>query len=226
MNITNTHLEVHLFNSKPVRRDNKRRSYALNEDGQPLRITNTDIEKVNSIHNIIDWLDVEDSRRYAKGKRKTFCNIYAYDYCFLCKVYIPRVWWKKSALKRVRNGEKVKPEYGVTVEEKTANAIFDWFEKYGSIFGWYSTYDLTELQNSANQGKVCLIIAKRKTKGLSGHIVAVVPENDVFQAKRYSGEVVQPVESQAGHVNREYITKRHQWWKKSKFSGFRFWVHA
>lgn len=225
MNITSTHLEVHLTNSKPVTRDNVRWPYALNENGQPLRVLVSDTEKVSSIHDIIDWLDVEDARRYAKVKGKTFCNIYAYDYCYLCRAYIPRVWWKKSALKRIKNGEIVKPKYGVTVNELTANAIFDWFEKYGAIFSWHSTTDLTELQKAANQGKVCLIIAKRKIKGRSGHVVAVVPENEVFQAKRESGIVVQPVESQAGEFNHEYITKGHQWWKKSKFSGFRFWIH-
>ncbi len=93
------------------------------------------------------------------------------------------------------------------------------------FFVGHSTSDLTELQNAANQGEVCLIIAKRKIKDRSGHVAAVVPESDIFQAKRYSGEVVQPVESQAGEFNHEYITKGHQWWKKSKFSDFRFWVH-
>ncbi len=226
MDIAKVNLEVHLTSSHPVTRDNTRQAFALNEPDLPNRQQDSNTyQKVNSIHDIIEWLDVEDSERYRKRGSATYCNIYAYDYCYLCNTFIPRVWWDEYTCNKVMSGQTVNPIYGTNVFELNVNSIYDWFEKYGNGFGWDSTDNLTYLQDSANAGKVCIIIAKRKLLSRSGHITVVVPENDVFTAKKEDDKVVIPLESQAGSKNYEYITKGHCWWKKNKFSDFKFWIH-
>jgi hypothetical protein len=225
MNVTDSDLEVHLSTSSSVTRNNTRWAFALNEGDQPARVTDSPKHKVESIHEIIDWLDVEDSERYRARGSSTYCNIYAHDYCYLCQTYIPRIWWDEETAKKVMSGQKIKPRYGTNVFEKNANALHDWFIEYGSEFGWNSTNDLNELQDSANNGNVCIIVAKRKNPSLNGHITAVAPETDVFEATRENGRVVVPVESQAGSRNYEYINKGYQWWAKAKFSDFGFWIH-
>jgi len=214
-------LEVHLSTRYAVSRDNKRWAFALNEPDAPMV---GESRSAKDLHEIIDWLDVEDSVRY-KPTRNTYCNIYAYDFCYLAGAYLPRVWWKKRAVKSIIAGEVIEPAYGTNVTEMNANAIHDWFEDYGPDFSWRQTEDLTELQNAANDGHVGVIVAKRKRESRSGHITAIAPETDEFEADRRGGEVYIPVESQAGSRNYEYITKGHRWWLKDKFSSFGLWIH-
>ncbi|MBC8064059.1 MAG: SH3 domain-containing protein, partial [Chlorobia bacterium] len=84
---------------------------SLNEQGQPGRNGESAQERVAEIVKIIAWLDVENSKhkRYLPGGGKTYCNIYAHDYCYLAGVYLPRVWWTGSALVRIGKGENVPP---------------------------------------------------------------------------------------------------------------------
>jgi hypothetical protein len=225
MNVSESVLEVHLSTTHKVSRDNTRWAFPLNENDQPIRAGNNAETKVEMIHEIIDWLDVEDSERYRKGNGSTYCNIYAYDFCYLSQAYIPRVWWSKAVIPLVMSGQDVKPKYATNVFELNANSLFDWFTEYGTDFGWKHSSNLSELQDEANNGKVCIIIAKRKKLNRSGHITIVVPETDVFTAKREHGEVIRPVESQAGSQNYEYIRKNTQWWFKEKFSDYSFYIH-
>ncbi|WP_407333407.1 hypothetical protein [Enterovibrio sp. 27052020O] len=92
------------------------------------------------------------------------------------------------------------------------------------LVGWYTTENLDELQESANDGNACIIAAKRNNTELSGHITVVVPESEVFKARRINSVVLNPVESQAVNMNREYVVKNNQWWMKNNFSSFGFWM--
>lgn len=226
MSLTNSPLAVHLTANTPVTRDNISRAYALNEPDLPSRDMTDPNTKVKSIQEIIDWLDVEESARYQRTGSSTFCNIYAYDYCYLNGAYLPRVWWNQDALEKVRSGQDIRAVYETTVHELNANALYDWFEAFGEEFGWAKTDDVNQLQHSANYGLVAIIVAKRTNTGRSGHITAVVPEIGDFRAKRdENGQVIIPVESQAGAYNYEYVVKSNQWWMKEKFSHRSFWVH-
>jgi hypothetical protein len=160
----------------------------------------------------------------------TFCNIYAYDYCFLAGAFIPRVWWTSSALTRLERGEEVPVSIGNTVVEVNANALSDWFEEHGRTFGWRRTFDLDDLQQAANAGAVGIIVARRAQSNRSGHITAVAPESGAIQAVRKDGAVSAPVQSEAGARNHARGTGTGRWWLRSesggpKFSRFGFWVH-
>jgi len=62
---------------------------------------------------------------------------------------------------------------------------------------------------------------------VSGHVVVVAPETADHQARRNSaGEVVAPLQSQAGVTNFRYGTGKVDWWKDPKFAEFAFWLHA
>ncbi|HSG46572.1 MAG TPA: SH3 domain-containing protein, partial [Longimicrobiales bacterium] len=76
---------VHLAAHREARRDRDSRwAFPIGEGGAPRR--NPDAspsQKARSLLKIVDWLDVEHSARYRPTSRSTYCNIYAYDYCFL-----------------------------------------------------------------------------------------------------------------------------------------------
>ncbi len=224
--------EVYMpFEKSGAARNNRNSpAYQLAEPDMPRRDLTSALSKVASIGNILNWLNVEQSLRYQKIGLSTFCNIYAFDFCFLAGVYIPRVWWKGDAIAKLIAGQQVPVSYEVTVEELLAEAMLNWLNSWGSTFGWIRAASLTDLQNRANEGKVCLLAAKRRLSGLSGHIVVVVPETNAHQAKRNaSGEVTIPLQSQAGASNNKYFSNS-RWWLSQegglpKFSEFVLYSH-
>lgn len=212
------------------------RAFPLNEPNQPTRDGSTSTQQRNQLTQIINWLRVEVSQRYAPvpSQHKTFCNIYAYDYCYLARTYLPRVWWTRSALTKLAAGQSVPVKYGSTVGELNANSLHKWFEEFGQQFGWRRTSDLTELQAAANDGQVCMITAEKKDLRRSGHICAVVPETSEYRAKRGGAQVLVPLQSQAGTHNFRYCEECRsrsctreckKWWTDASFRKFGFWIH-
>lgn len=202
---------------------------SLNEPGMPARTGDTALKRVQDIAAIIDWLDVENpaNQRYAPGNGKTYCNVYAHDFCMLAGAYIPRVWWTGSALLKLGQGQQVPALIGDTIDEQRANDIFRWFKSFGPAFGWRETGTFTKLQDAANLGAVCIIIARRKEEGKSGHVDMVVPESDAFKAVRNTaGEVTTPLQSQAGRVNFKYGRGDRKWWEGDEFADYALWMHA
>jgi len=217
--------EVHLETSKKIARSQASgRAFPLNEAGQPDRDGATDAAKVADLTAIIKHLNVEKSARYIASGGATFCNIYAYDYCFLAGVYLPRVWWMRKAIATLAAGGSVTPKYNETVSELNANSLYNWLEEFGQDFGWVRTFDLTDLQNAAGTGQVCIVCAQRTELNRPGHICAVVPETQSHQAKRSGANVTTPLQSQAGASNFNYGGR--VWWTGSQFRKFGFWKHA
>ena len=220
---------VHLPTAgKIVTRQNERRAYPLTEE-PPVKRHQADqpADGVKAIGKLIEWFDVETSGRY-KPLGVTYCNIYAYDYCYMTQAYLPRVWWTDKSLLRLKAGESVPVVYGgiaSTVKEMVANDLDDWFRDWGGHFNWRRSLDVTEMQSAANQGKVCIIVGKAKPQHHHGHghIVAVVPETDLFRAKRQDNKVIMPVQSQAGAHNHAYVVQ--SWWADGTYSDFGFWIH-
>lgn len=204
---------------------------SLNEPGQPGRQGTTAAERCQELAAIIDWLGVDndDHQRYQPTSTATFCNIYAHDYCYLAGVYLPRVWWLPGAIERLARGEDVPLVYEQTIDEQRANDLCRWLQDFGPRFGWRATGTLTKLQEAANLGGIGIIVARRKDDGRSGHIVVVVPEQDAAgrRARRNSaGEVIAPLQSQAGSSNFEYGTGQLNWWMDDRFAASGFYIHA
>lgn len=219
--------EVNLADNKPTikRSRDGGRAFPLGEPNRPKRDGVTKNEMVAQLGSIIDWLSVDRSVRYLRKGSTTYCNIYAYDYCYLAGVYIPRVWWKQRALLELAKGNSVEVRYGETVSELNANALHDWFEDFGADYGWLPSFDVTECQLATNQGKVVIACAKRVTTNRSGHICAIVPETAQHQAKRTSEEeVTNPLQSQAGSNNFRYKAAT-KWWTSERFQSFGLWIH-
>jgi hypothetical protein len=217
--------EVHLksVNNK-AKRSNQRWAFCLEEPDLQFRNMGSVNLKIDSIHKIIDYLNVEKSLRYAPKTSSTYCNIYAYDYCFLNKVFLPRVWWNAKALIDIHNGEKIDAVYANTVFEMNANGLLDWLKTFGSDFGWKRSFEINEIQEEANKGKIVLISAAHKNANNSGHITAVVPENAQNKAIRNASNIVtHPLQSQAGRNNKKYFTQN--WWISANYRDFGFWVH-
>jgi hypothetical protein len=188
------------------------------------RITDT-VQRKQRIDDVIQFLNVENSERYAPNSSSTYCNIYAYDIACCLGTYLPRVWWTSDAIVKLLKGEQVPVQYDITVTEFTANRIADWFEKFGSLFGWQRHYDLTAFQNEVNNGQLGILVAQRVNMNNPGHIVAVVPETMSFNAKRNNGAtVIVPLQSQAGRNNKKYTAGNIWWEDKTRFKKFSFWL--
>ena len=212
-----------------TKRTNLAGALSLNEENQPGRKGTTADELRQELAAIVAWLapDKAAHKRYQPRDGLTFCNIYAHDFCHLAGIYLPRVWWTSSAIAILSIGGSVEPKLGNTITEQRANDLFRWLRDFGLSFGWRQTGSLTKLQMEVNQGAVGLIVAQRKQDGRPGHISIVVPETTKFAAKRSTdGEVVAPLQSQAGATNFSYGTGKAGWWTDSQFSEAAFWLHA
>jgi hypothetical protein len=156
----------------------------------------------------------------------TFCNVYAYDYCTLAGVYLPRVWWTGKALDRIAAGEVVPVKYGETIAEVNANGLYEWLREFGPQFGWRAVDSADEIQRAANSGKVAVICARRVERSKPGHVAVVVPESlPPCVAQREGPHVRLPLQSQAGSKNFCFSPGRNEWWAAAQFDAFGFWVH-
>lgn len=174
---------------------------------------------------IVAYLDVESSPRYQPAPSRTYCNVYACDYCYLTGFYLPRVWWTDDALDAIAVGRRITPYYGRTVRELSANALNDWLEMFGPLFGWERTADLDRLQAAANAGQAALIVAKHSSPRRSGHVALVIPERLDAPALRRNEQVVLPLQSQAGRINRAVSTGASAWWRRDCYAAHGFWMN-
>lgn len=201
--------------------------HPISDAGVPYRDLTDPETKKESIQRLIDKLDVKHSLRYQRTIEDTYCNVYSYDYCYFSQVYLPTVWWTDEAIERILAGEEVEPVFNETVLPIYSSAIHDWLIKWGPSFGWKKMTDLNEIQEKVNsEGGVGIICAKRKIKGLSGHIVPIVPETNAKKAYRENGVVKYPLQSQAGKLNYNYFSKaRKDWWNHERYSSHVVYYH-
>jgi hypothetical protein len=193
----------------------------------PYRDLTSVVTKKESIHQLIDKLDVENNIRYQRTVEDTYCNVYSYDYCYFAKVYLPTVWWTDESLEKILKGQEVEAIFEQTVDRIYSSAIHDWFLEWGASFGWQRMATVDEVQNKVNtNGGIGMICAKRREKGLSGHIVPVVPETDLHKAYRENDVVVYPLQSQAGKFNYNYFSEiRKDWWNDELYSSYVLYYH-
>lgn len=198
---------VHLIRSSPntVRRNSSyHRGSQLNELGQPeiKDPTMYHFSDSKTLLNIVNYLDVENSIRYRSNEGKTYCNVYAYDYCTFAGAYLPRVWWKKIPPTSAQINH---PKYGIDIKEMSANNLFDWLIRFGSNYWWEEVKpdngDYRAIQNLANDGHVLVVVQKRQNHG---HVLLIIPESNTRRAKYGNGKVILPVHSQAGTYNFSY----------------------
>lgn len=184
--------------------------------------------RIKTTHELVDLLDVTNSRRYLPTDRHTFCNIYAYDFCYFTKAYLPRVWWYDSAIRRLASEQEVEVKYGETVREMNANSLHDWLLEWGDEFKWHRAMDgVNVFQETINQnGGIGLICARRRDRSRSGHITIVLPENQGIRARRVQGDIVSPLQSQAGAQNLKYFsTEKGAWWSHDRYDSFVMFFH-
>lgn len=200
-----------------------------NDWGHPYRLTEAAPPydaTPQSIHAIIDWLDVERGRRWAPKPGTTYCNVYATDLAHACGVYLPRVWWSSSAESALAAGAAVVPAYGTTTVELSANGLFRWLAgPHSAAHGWQRTDSLTTAQHAANGGLPVVLCCRKKVEASPGHIAAVVPESMSVVARRdLAGQVELPVISQAGARN-ERLAVASPWWSSADMAEWGLWIH-
>jgi Domain of unknown function (DUF1906) len=209
--------------SRSHRDSDARRAQPLGEANRPTRLANTAAE----LDAIVDWLAAESSLRYQPTSQATFCNVYAADFCYLTGAYLPRVWWKGTALLEIAKGVIPPVVYDGSVREMRADDLLAWLIEFGAAFGWKRVFDATALQTAANSGGIGLICTDRDAPGLPGHISVVVPETDALKAQRDpDGNVISPIQSQAGSNNFRRRKSNVLWWEDPKFRDWGFFVHG
>lgn len=214
---------------------------------------------------VIYTLNPEGSERYRKKENKTYCNIYAYDVVYALGGYIPRLWWKDwrpNIQDRIRNGATQIPaetykdmarcgqtlddvyaflynEDGFldTVEEMTANQIFDWMNEWGIQIGWRKLSNSTQAQQEANRGKIVVIVGANENRALSGHISVVVskrglneeePTNQSINHETDNSTISGLSQTQAGDENHLHLEPEEtgsDWWIDSTMTPGEFWVY-
>jgi hypothetical protein len=205
----------------------KEKESPIQDSSIPYRDLTDTASKKESIGHLIDKLDVETNIRYQRTVEDTYCNVYSYDYCYFSKVYLPTVWWTDESLEKVLQGQEVEAVFEKTVDRIYSSALHDWFLEWGASFGWERMHTVDEVQNKVNaNGGIGMICAKRREKGLSGHIVPIVPETDLNKAYRENGIVVYPLQSQAGKLNYNYFSEvRKDWWNDELYSSYVLYYH-
>jgi hypothetical protein len=193
-----------------------------NDWGQSYRLTES--PPSDDPIEVVRWLNVENSPRYQPKVGTTYCNIYAHDYCTALGAYLPRVWWTGLAIKEQEDGKQPVPKYGVNLVELSANGLFHWLSKWSGEFNWRRVVTLDEVQEAANRRRAVVICARRHFEAHPGHISVVVPEEYPIMASREQGQIVLPVQSQAGAKCSERATGS-AWWKGNQFADYGFWVH-
>ncbi|WP_374077822.1 hypothetical protein [Bdellovibrio bacteriovorus] len=175
-------------------------------------------EKISQLGEIIDYLDVENSARYTPTSNATFCNIYAYDYCYLAGVYFPRVWWIDAARNATKNKEVADQllsgklmtnpqlsyssggvDYWTEARELQANDIFSWFTTYSHLFGWQTVYtgDPNDASESSRRYDSAELLQEAAN---SGKICVIVTQR---QNVNRSGHVVVVVPETSAHKHEE-----------------------
>ena len=205
--------------SRSNRASDSRRAQPLGEANQPTRDKNAPPEqRASQLGQIVQWLSPRTSKRY-QPDAVTYCNVYAADFCYLADAYLPRTWWKASALMQIAAGRAQPVVYDSTIREMRADHLYAWLAEFGPIFGWRRVFDLTALQQAANDGGVGVIVADRLEAGRPGHTTIVVPETAAHKAVRDAdGHVLFPLQTQAGAVNHNYSTIGKAWWNDQKFA--------
>lgn len=167
------------------------------------------------IFNVLEFLDVENSPRYRLDGVDAFCNIYAYDFCCLCDVYLPRVWWLEPAEATLLSPVTL----GTTVRELRANDLHDWLLTWGKFYGWTVETSLptqaaeasSELQRAVDgRAGVGLVVGRRFERERNGHISVVIPQDERrgYLAGVDERRAVVPLQSQAGMVNQKASASR------------------
>lgn len=172
---------------------------------------------------VVRWLGVEKHARYQPTHAATFCNVYATDYCHAVGAYLPRVYWLPSALASMAAGQVAAPALGRTAYELSANALYRWLDERGESYGWERLASLDDIQSAANEGRAAIICGRRTNEAAPGHISVVAPESSWLEAMRVSGQVVLPVQSQAGGRNVE-LGHISAWWRGAEFAAYGFWA--
>lgn len=215
------HLRHNIDSSRPSSAG--QRAYPIGDPRRPYRRGLTVRERILRLEEILDYMDAERAPRYAPDGPKTWCNIYAADFCYLAGVYLPRVWWNEAALEDMDLGMMPTAMYASTVREMRANDLHDWLVSFGWAFGWQRSTPQSA-QQVANAGGLGAIVAKNYGSK-PGHISMVVPET--FEAQPFGpAQHYLPVQSQAGRIPHKRSAGRAAWWLNQRFESWGVWSHS
>lgn len=209
-----------------IRASGRLRAFRLREAGAvALRKQAYRVHSRTHIRSVIYWLNVDRAKRYLPEHGSTFCNVYVCDVADLCGIYLPRVWWTHDAINQLKAGALIEPRYSSNVVELSTNSIAVWLHEHGHTFGWIRASTLDELQERANTGRLCLIVARAAHPSTHGHISVVVSERACQSALRAGSRVLCPVQSQAGK-NPTKLGRASRWWEGPQFQAAELWFAA
>jgi hypothetical protein len=149
-----------------------------------------------NLADLIAWLDVDRSTRWARDGHRTYCDHYFGD--FFDQLYGPNVvyipaWrtWTDSAVERLRAGEQLTADSTTTVE-RNASGVNRWLREHGEAFGWRRFASADELRAYVNR------TGRPGAISTDTHVAVVVPD------ALAPAESPHPLLSQAGGANFRY----------------------
>ena len=205
-------------------------AHSLDEPGAPRRVSDTPDARCGELAQIIAFLQVE-----------TQPPLYSYFIHHLLQhLRLRTIAVSPASISRASGGWIPRSKSSRNIRSSFLTWAGPWtkcapmiskhgFGQYGPTFGWKHTLDPADLQMTANQGGVGVIVARNKADSHSGHIVVVPPETNDHKANRSgSGQVTVPLQSQAGRANFRYGMGRKgtPWWTTGEYSAFGLWSHA
>jgi hypothetical protein len=105
-------------------------------------------------------------------------------------------------------------------------------QQWGPSFGWSRAASMTAAQDAANAGSAVALLGANIRSSEPGHISVVLAEKgDLTAARNAAGEVIAPLQSQAGGVNFKHDNNSSgegsaQWWEDATHTEGDAWINA
>lgn len=163
-----------------------------------------------SLRNVIDQFDVENSARYARKNSATYCNIFVWDVTSALGCEIPHFVIPTTGEPRAY------PDVSGAME-LDANGVYNWLCDYGAKYGWKEV-SAAEAQDYANRGYPA--VSAWNNPGGAGHVQIVCPsENGEYDSVRG------PTVAQAGSTLANYTYQSNIYGSATQRE-VRYFVHA
>lgn len=176
---------------------------------------------IKQFYTLASELNPQENERYQPGHGDTQCDAATGDFADKCGCFLPAGFFWNDLYINLHDQYNLKWEfkYKVNVHELSANNLYDWLiGKYSAGFGWERINTVTELQELANKGYLCIISGKNNLPKGHGHISIVLPENKEkgMIAQRIKGQVFCPIIFQAGAICYNW-TNKNSWFLSKQF---------
>jgi hypothetical protein len=167
---------------------------------------------IENLADLVDWMDVENSKRWYPENGNTYCDEYSED--FLDQLFGPyklpyaaSVWWTPQSLELIRLGDCPKILWPTTVKSNGARGLHDWLHDWSGTYGWQVFESEEDFYTWLNTEGPRVGVISTPT-----HVSVALPDkvNPAIKPKDFV-----PLQTQAGGTNKKYF-RSNSWYIKNK----------